>query len=561
MSTIRPKISPISTTTTTTPKPVPCELPSTTTKKPDEKPEENSNEDINDTTIKPKTKSSRRRRSVMANKRCIGRLFDGFRNGPILGVANPAVDDSSLDSSDPVVGARHADAADCDRYESDSELALKVNVGDNHAEESILQAVPTKKQLWGGKLSLGAPEKLFKNLAAGQKNEVLMHGRVPSSEESIDVSRKAMESESDSAQEESVDSPVVEAFPPPQFSHYEPPSQETNDYLPSYEYFPQNRPQHDPQAPYQEKPTSSVVVGPSPMPLYEHKQHDFSLPPLPFDQPQLPQNAPPSAPKPFVIGPSAVKSQPLYDHLSAAPSEVAVAKPHHVESSPPGCRCDPEQFNDLLHHMQTSYTQFHRGMIQLFDTFKSQVNCGSNTPRITDSSSSPSTPDLCRDRNHVNADPELAKSCQKYFADANVDPSSGYYVPPGAEDIQRGGFKNQFMSYADYLKMIQNVNYNAASVLSSSSDLDDDIVNAARDAPDNDSHEKTVNQLRSHIDHFQEPTPEPEIVAETEKPKTLRPFKFPSFPRSRNQEIVAAPQSRIPAPKTIKPIILPPSFF
>lgn len=539
------------TTTTTTVKPVPCELTPSTTVKPNDKSEESSKE-VDDTTIKPKSKSSRRRRSLGSNKRCISKLFGGFGASPILGAANPTADESSNDSSDPVVGSAHA-AAD-DRYESDSSSKIE----DNQVEESILQAVQTKKQLFGGKLSLGDPEKtlsLFKNLGSGQKNEILIHGRVPSSLESKEAGKK-LTGEADSAQEESSGPPGVEAFPPPQFSTYEYQlSDDAYEFLPpSYEYFPQHRPAFT--QPASHPANIPVVVPPArSSSTFENRP----LPSLDFDQPILPENAPPSPPKPFVIGPSAIKSSPLYDLLSSpAPSEeVALANHQDHQSQQPGCRCSPEQFNELLHHMQSSYNQFHNGMIQLFDTFKSQVNCGSNVPQITDSSGSPSSPELCRDKNFVNSDPELAKSCQRYFAEANIDPSSGYYDVPGVDEVKAGGFRNQFLSYADYIRMVHNVNNNAGSVLSSSQEINDDFVAAARGGPQDDSHEVTVNKLRSHINNFQDvvaaPEPEPEPKAPESKSRIF-PLTLPSFSKTKAAEIVGLPEPD--KPKRISPLNL-----
>lgn len=533
-------LSLILSTTTSTIKPTPCELPTFPTKKPNNKSEESSNEKLDETTKKPKSKSSRRRRNVLnSNKRCIGKLFGGFGRDFILGARNPTEEVAepivgaaypSDDSSSSNLQADNPNADDCDRYESDN-LGSEKDVGDNLGAESILQAISMKKQLIDGKLPTIDSQKrfdLFKKFTAVSEN--LIHGKISNSGESLEVGKKGAET-SDSAQMESAAAPVVEPFAPPQFSKYEPSSYNPNDYLPSYEYFPQNRPQNSLQPSYPENPSHSIVVGPSSMKStsYNHQQHDFSVPSISFDQPQLPQNSIPIHEKPFVIGPTSFKSTAIYEHLGS-PHEISPTTKRYVDkTSPPGCQCDPEQIDDLLHHMQSSYTQFHNGMIQLFDTFKSQTNCGSNAPRISDSSSSSSQPNLCQDKNVINADPELAKSCRKAFAESNIDLPGGFYELPSLSDIKKGGYQNQFLSYNDYLKMVQNVNSNAGSVLSSSNDLNENIVSKAHIMSDDDSKEKTVNQLRSHFDNYQEPVPEePQVAAAPETPSNnFKPIKFP----------------------------------
>lgn len=520
------------TTSTTTEKPTPCEI---ATKKPNDKSEEKSDEKKEETTKKPKSKSSRRRRRNVRNpsvgyKRCIADLFGGFKRDSILAASNPNA------------------AEDCDRYDSElasSNVQSKTVEGDNQAEESMLQAIPTRKQLFGGNL-LGEPLSLFKKLSPSSKTENLLHGNVPSSETSEVV---AVTSENvESPPELSI--PITnEPFAPPQFSKYEPVTYEPSDYLPSFEYFPKNPvpSRYNPQAPSQPSPQvpsqnqNSVVVGPSSFkssPIYEHhgQQHDMSLPSHSINQPQLPQNSLPSHDKPFNIGPSSFKSSPLYNHLGSEQEITHTTKRYSDKSEPSGCRCDPEHFDDLLHHMQSSYAQFHNGMTQLFDTFKSQTNCGS---KISDSSSSNSNFDYnvrCHDKNVVNADPELSNLCQKAFAEGSVDPSGGYYKPPGAGEIKTGGFKNQFLSYADYIKMIQNVNANPGTVLSSTKfieddDDDDDLVSASQRLQD-DSHESIVDKLRQHFEQYQNPAevvaaPEPEPPAQEPEPQVAAPENMP----------------------------------
>jgi hypothetical protein len=467
---------------TTTDKP--CELPPQKKKsneKSEEKPQESQKKETSSTTsTTKKPKSNRRRRSAQIlsstnNKRCIGRYF----GESILG--------------DPIVGASNPNAEDCDRYESENDF---VSSSDNHAVESIMQATPSKRHLFTGK-SLGENHRLnlFSNFVAlPLKSDDLIHGKLQNSFESHELQKSLSDDSSQASATPHVTAvrPVTAPNLPqnvnlPQFN--------PNDFLPSYEYFP--------------KASNNFQQSPSP--------------------PSRPQNSRPN----IVVGPSPLKSTPFYEHtLRSEEPEQQVALSIQKPSS---CRCDPEHFNELLRHMQSSYNQFHNGMMQLFDTFQSQSNCGSSR-QIADSSSSPSQKNvdlnvLCRDKNAINSDPNLVASCQRAFAESQTDPSAGYYKPPGAAAVPTGGFKNQFLSYADYIKMMRNVNANSGTVLSSSFDPhddDDDDQVASQHAID--SQEQTVSQLKQHIGQYQ-----PEIVAapapELEEPQVEEtspksPLKF-----------------------------------
>lgn len=471
----------------------PCEIPK---KKSNEKIDQDSSEKKEETTTKkPKMKiNSRRRRQAerspsLGNKRCIADLFAGFRRDSILGAQNP-------------------NAADCDRYESENEVAssnaeAKTIVVDNdQVEASVLQASPTTKQLLGGMFTKSL--KSFKKLPKKTEN-------LPISVESNEIFKKIEE---------------PEPFSAPQFSTYQVPSYQPSNYLPSFEFFPKNRPisQDFQDYPSQDKP--SAVVGPSSFKTTHYDDKiDFSAPSFSPNQPQFPQHSLPTHDKSFVIGPSSFKSTSFSDVGSQ--HEISHTLKHHTDKTVSSdCRCDPEHFDDLLHHMESSYTQFHNGMNQLFDTFKSQTNCGSK-----DSTSSHSNFDYnvhCHDKNAINADSELSKLCQKAFIESGVEPSGGFYKPPGASDVKTGGFKNQFLSYTDYLKMMQNVNSNSGTVLSSSNDINDDIVSASQKLllPDDDSQENTANQLRQHFSQFQDETVAAEVAAAPEPSEEKSPLRF-----------------------------------
>lgn len=321
------------------------------------------------------------------------------------------------------------------------------------------------------------------------KTENLLHGKVINSIESNELPKSSMD-ESDSKQIELPIKPVGKIPIPPanDVNAYRP-----EDYLPSYEYFPRT-PQH-----------SSY-----------NQRH--------------PQEPSVSKYQTIEIGPNSFKSTPFYNELSNIEIEVprkpfpSLDKNTKIASSvipSSGCHCDAEQFNDLLHHMQSSYQKFHNGMIQLFDTFKSQSNCGSKPVlRDHDSSGSPSYSNFdyrvdCRDKNQVAESDRLTQLCQGSFDD-DVNPSSGYYEPPG-EHIPTGGYENQFLSYQDYVKMMRNVNLNSGTLLSSSYDLDDQILGAAPRNQGEEDRETQMKQLKEHIKQFKMPektlVEDPPIVA------------------------------------------------
>lgn len=499
----------LTTTTTTTDKP--CELPKSSNEKSEEKREEKLK--VTTTTGKPFfTKIFKRRRRSAINscgsKRCIEERIGGLLLGsPIVAAANPNA----------------GDASDNDRY--DSQIKLSNVQSDNEAQES-LRATPVKTDIFGrtqfdspvqndifGKSQFNGPKlmNLFAKLPAPLMTDNLIHGNIPNIIESNENHRQPISNGFDSSQSDSRGGYSFQPMLKPETSGYELPF--SYDYLPSHEFFPINSPSNN----FQPSPADHE---PSPP-----KHHDK-----------------------IVIGPTAFKTTPLFEATllaeqePQADQEVAAILPHHES----GCRCDPEQFDELLHHMQSSYKQFHSGMMQLFDTFKSQANCGSS-PSI-DSSSAHSHPsityhDVCNDRNAVNADPELSLKCRRAFPDSSANPSSGFYTPPGIEIAKATGYRDQFMTYADYIKMVQNVNANPGTVFSQSQDLYDGHLGASQFPSSHDQLGDTTSQLKQHFQQNRQqeqvvasPEPiaaEPSVaisIADTEPendaPKAKAPFKF-----------------------------------
>lgn len=250
------------------------------------------------------------------------------------------------------------------------------------------------------------------------------------------------------------------------------------DYLPfpSYEYFP--------------RPCSQSNSIPQ---SYQPPQDS-----IPSYQDQIPQHQ-----NKIVIGPSSIKTTPLYQYNLMSPQDQQDNQEVGVSISS-GCKCDPEVFDELLHHMHAGYTQYHNGMMKLFDTFKTKAACASSVNR--ESSSSPSLPvfdvTLCADRNNLNAHPELIQLCQQAYL------ANGQNRAPAVSGPTAG-----FLSYADYAKMVQNVNANYNTVVSSSQD--DSVVGAA---PVQQNHDEEREQIMSQLKTHMANNPEPIIVQPAEEP-------------------------------------------
>lgn len=526
---------PETTTTTqqssTTVKLTPCELPRKSKERSEDKLEEKSPENKESSTTTPSTTTStttsttstkkpvkwiRQRRSAgnivsSGNKRCIGDffnspLFRGFNlGGATLGASNPNAVESPKES------IRYARSIPI----SQNDPSKKVE--DSLTDESFLQGVQMKQQR-SIMFPFGEDQSQFlSKIGLPLKTENLLHGNIISSLESNELhnSRDSRQTDSNSQAVK----PATGANPSSNIA----PVYRPEDYLPSYEYFPKNSqpslntPQYYPQSSPQSSHSrpQTYYVGPSP----------YMTTPL--------------VGKAFLRDIAQVEDIESSLQYSSKTSDVTrktsqVALP----AAPSGCRCDPEQFNDLLHHMQSSYQQFHNGMIQLFDTFKSQSNCGgSNAVQGSSDSSSSPTHSIydhqigCSDKNYVEENPELIKKCKGDFDDAYVNPSSGYYQPPG-ENIKTGGFKNQFLSFADYTKMM-NVNANSGTLMSSSFDMDTQ-GNGSPQTAHNDSRDQTMKQLKQHINQFRETPDIPEaesipIDSNSEVPQEIVTPKFPKF--------------------------------
>lgn len=262
------------------------------------------------------------------------------------------------------------------------------------------------------------------------------------------------------------------------------------DYLPfpSYEYFPRPCDQSKPQSQSNFAPQSNQIP-----------QGYLS-----------PQDAPPQQQNRIVVGPSSMKTTFYDPRLGAAPEEpqdqqVGVALP----STPSGCKCDPEVFDELLHHMHSGYTQYHNGMMKLFDTFKTKADCPNGARGA--SSSIDFDPRLCADRNLVIVTPGLAELCQQH--NEAIVPKTG----------------GQYMSYADYIRMMQNVNFNPGTIISSSQDVPSgDVVGAPWRPQDNEmKNQKMLEQLKNSRPPANELIVQPADTLEEEPPTVEAAPKAP----------------------------------
>ena len=567
----------------TTVKPAPCELPKKSIERSEDTLEEKSPEKkksststssttsttttTTTTTKKPPVKWSRQRRNAINcdssnGKRCIGQFFNSplFRNA-LLGAPNPNAVEPSKET------ARYDRSVNLVSQKVQSE-----KVEDSLTEESILQGVRLKPQSFikfpfdgENNLSFFAPLKMTTPLKMISPliSENLLHGNINSIESNeypltssfnevgssqSDLTGQPYEanlgsSQSDSTVQPYEAKPIIEPSSPsnnsPVYRPEDAPVYRPEDYLPSYEYFPKNP-----------KPSSN------PEPYYAQGGQEFQ-----------------SHHQTFPVGPSSFQTTPFAGKVAenslakldeiAAPMERSVARTTSETYSTPsvapsGCRCDPDQFNDLLDHMQKSYLQFHNGMIQLFKTFQSQSNCGSGTTQNgRDSSSSPSNSNFdyrvnCRDRNFNQENPELALKCKDYFDDSNVNPSSGIYEVPGVS-IKSGGFQNQFMTFADYAKMMGNVNTNSGTLMSSTFDLNNQIVGSAKTPVIDNDRENMAKQLKQHISQYKDPVvaaPAPEPLAD---PELILPEPVAAVPQKVDAAVIQQVVAAVPQ-KFVKPI-------
>lgn len=226
------------------------------------------------------------------------------------------------------------------------------------------------------------------------------------------------------------------------------------------------------------------------------------------------------------VAPVKASTTPIYfydDYLPPREHQPNQGNYDHTTHEPNinrGCQCDSERLDILLQQMQSNHKYYHDGIMQIFKTFKSQLNNNGNEVESSSKSYQPvdsysahsqQTPDyntICRDAIHT--DLQHSNICNNVFGGPDINPSSSFNEPGRA--IAHGGFQQQFMTYGDYVRMLTNVNNNPKTLLGESlhpsDDIDGMLMLQAREHEDDPYHAQNLkisNELKTYIDAYTDP--------------------------------------------------------
>ena len=449
------------------------------------------------------------------SKRCIEDLL---RGGPLLGAANPSMT---------------AKKADCERYDDESQLSQTKNtLDDNQAEESILQAIPLNQN----RIVIGSSKDDYKYYNAFKtvqqpKSDSLIHGRYASN--SIESNESSQKSNSNNQKT---------SFASNSYSGGNMNSQKSNVVQPGYETYNSNQNFNSPQY-TNSLPQSQNEQNREEPPYYENnKPKGFRKSPssiiTTLYDPQLGSPHPHSESKYLPSNEdstlsseqqnSNVDPQSLQSDSNQASDQLQDSIVGNQQRSGPSY--NSQNFDELLNQMQSTYQSFHHGMSQLLESFKSQSSSFQNMMDQRDSHSS-NTKHFdfnarCQNQNQVNADPQLSKMCHLDYGDQTRNSNE-----PPTNVPSTNVFQNQFVSYADYVKMVRNVNRNSGTLLVGHKN--GELLGAAaplteesEEHPIGHHKQGVLNDLRTHIDSFTdeeqvgaaapEQEPEPQVEAEVD---------------------------------------------
>lgn len=448
---------------------------------------------------------SRRKRAAdvpYTSKRCIEELL---RGAPLLGAANPSMT---------------AKNADCERYDDESQLSQSKNtLDDNQAEESNLQAIPLNLN----KIVIGSSRddykyyNAFKNVLQPSKSDTLIHGRYGSN--SIESNESSQKSNSNIQKNTfGTNSNTGGNMNDKKSTIVQPGYNSNQNYKSPQSQNEQNREQRpyyentNPKG-FQKSPSSMMTT------LYD---------------PQLgsshPSSESESAPSNEVVA-SNQEQQNLNDGsqlMQSDPNQASDQVQDPIVGNPhmQGPSYNAQNFDELLNQMQSHYKTFHSGMSQLFDSFKSQSSSFQSMMDQRDSHSSHSkhfeiNARLCQNQNDVNADLNPSKMCHLDHGDQfeNSNPAESSEPPVNVPQPK------PFVSYADYVKMIRNVNRNSGTLLVGHNN--GELLGAAaplteqsEEHPIGHHKQGILSDLRTHIDSFTDveqvaaAEPEPQVEAE-----------------------------------------------
>lgn len=433
--------------------------------------------------------------------------------------------------------------ADCERYDDESELSQSKNtLDDNQAEESNLQAIPLNLN----KIVIGSSRddykyyNAFKNFLQPSKSDTLIHGRYASN--SIESNESSQKSNSNNQKNTfgtssktggNMKSTIVQPrynanqnYNSPQYTNSPPLSQneQNREQKPYYE-------NTNPKG-FQKSPSSIMTTLYDPQLASPHPSSESESAPsneeVALNQEQQNLND----------GSQLLQSDP--NQASDQVQDPVVGNPHMQ-----GPSYHAQNFDELLNQMQSNYQTFHSGMSQLFDSFKSQSSSFQSMMDQRDSHSSHSKHfeinARCQNQNDVIADPHLSKMCHldhgHQFGNSNPAESSEppVNVPPTNE------FQKPFVSYADYVKMIRNVNRNSGTLLVGHNNGEflgaaAPLTEQSEEHPIGHHKQGILSDLRTHIDSFTDveqvaaAEPKPEVEAE------IDPIVAQPEPEQKNEE-------------------------
>jgi len=401
-------------------------------------------------------KSSRRRRDAPSpstnNKRCItftDPIFLGvpFSGGiPLLGAPNPNAA-AKDDSTEDLVSNP---SENCERYETVKKgLFPTKNHMDNVPQGTILQfqAIPPANGI----------KSLFDKFSLPLKSDKLIHGNIlGDTNESLDPVSEA--SESVQVDDNNVGVP---------FSGDEN-SQDVSQYLPQ---------------PASQLPQENIddIVG-----------------------------APNIGPTSFVTTKYGV-AQNIASNIRNKLDNVKNTIMLPTSNNQPTCNCNYENYHNLLDRIQTSYNNFQNQMSDIFQQFQAEES----SKRInTDSYSSPTIHAdidynvVCKDVNALSSSPDLRAVCHELNSaqrDAQNIPAPQPHQSSGNEL-----FKNDFLSYQDYIKMVTNVNANPKTLVSNYG-TNFPIVAAPNPMsldPENDERSNTVKLIKEYVKDLPDEAPQ-----------------------------------------------------
>lgn len=219
------------------------------------------------------------------------------------------------------------------------------------------------------------------------------------------------------------------------------------------------------------------------------------------------------------IGPSSFTSTKLYG-LQDKPDiirndlenfQIPLLPSKPKPESVPHCNCDHDKIHRLLNQMQISFGHFQNDMRGIFEEFQTVSNC--NHPRHDDSYSQPTLTDVdynkvCRDINAIRSSPAIAQVCQQ------LNPA--IFNSQSTAANPQNLYQDDFLSYQDYVRRLQNVNSNP-NTLMSSQEPNLPILESPNQIDYESENDKTVELIKQYASEL----PDPVVAAEV--PEIVEP--------------------------------------